>query len=77
MHESYLQIRIDEIHAEMLRDAAARRLVREARLASRRDTIANRARRAIARAFRDQRIASTAPATSRTPASISDVATAP
>jgi hypothetical protein len=77
MHEPYLQIRIDEIHAEMLRDAAARRLVRESRLASERDSITNRARRAIARAFGDQRSASTAPATSRTPSSISDVATAP
>ena len=77
MHESYLQIRIDEIHAEMLRDAAARRLVREARMASRRDGIASRARRAIARVFAGQRRASTAPATSRTPSSMSDVATAP
>jgi hypothetical protein len=77
MHETYLQIRIDEIHAEMLRDAAARRLVREARMASRRDGMAARARRAIARAFGNQPSASTAPATSRTPSSISDVATAP
>jgi hypothetical protein len=77
MHESYLQIRIDEIHAEMLRDAAARRLVREARQASGHDSITIRARRAIARVFARQRTVSTAPATSRTPSSMSDVATAP
>ena len=35
MHEFFLQHRADEIRAEMLRDAAARQLIREARAALR------------------------------------------
>jgi hypothetical protein len=31
MNESFLQLRVNEIHRERLREAAARRLVREAR----------------------------------------------
>ena len=77
MHESYLQLRIDEIHAEMLRDADARRLIREARGASRRDRTPARVRRLIAGVVARQRSARTASATSRTPSPMSDVATAP
>lgn len=77
MHESYWQIRIDEIHADMLRDAAARRLVREARQASPPDGMTTRVWRAVVRVLTGQRNAPTASATSRTPSSMSDVATAP
>jgi hypothetical protein len=34
MYESFLQLRIDEIHCERLAEAAARRLAREAKAAS-------------------------------------------
>jgi hypothetical protein len=34
MYESYLQLRVNEIHCERLAEAAARRLVREARAAA-------------------------------------------
>lgn len=35
MHESFLQLRVNEIHCERLAEAAARRLAREAKAAAR------------------------------------------
>jgi hypothetical protein len=61
----------------MLRDAAARRLAREARHAGRHDALVTRLRRALAAVVRGQRSDTAAAATSRTPSSMSDVATAP
>lgn len=70
MTEYFIQFRAGEIRAEMLRDAAARQLVRNARTPRSATGILAGLR------FR-QRSASTAFATSRTPASMSDVVTCP
>jgi hypothetical protein len=40
MNESFLQLRINEIHGERLAEAAARRLAREAKAASKKDPAA-------------------------------------
>jgi hypothetical protein len=37
MNESFLQLRINDIHSERLAEAAARRLAREAKAASKKD----------------------------------------
>ena len=77
MNESFLQLRTEETHAAMLREAAARQLVREARLARPRPGLIARVRRSLTGTSRAQRSASTLSATSRTPSSISDAVTWP
>lgn len=41
MNESFLQLRINDIHNERLAEAAARRLAREAKAASKKDPVAS------------------------------------
>ena len=77
MYESFLQIRVDDIHAEMLREAANWRLAKEARDGRQNGGSIARIRRALARGTRSQPSAANASATSRTPDSISDAVTAP
>jgi hypothetical protein len=77
MNESLLQIRTDEIQAEMLREAANWRLAKEARAARTDDSLSSRLRRLLTRAARPQSRVASASATSFTPCSISDVVTAP
>ena len=77
MNESLLQIRVDDIHAEMLREAANWRLAKQARDARHQAGFSARIRRALALVSRSQSSAASASATSRTPSSISDAVTAP
>ena len=77
MNESLLQIRVDDIHAEMLREAANRRLAKQARDGRHQAGFSARIRRALALVSRSQSSAARASATSRTPSSISDAVTAP
>ncbi len=77
MYESILQIRVDDIHAEMLREAANWRLAKQARDGRRQAGFSARIRRALALVSRSQSSAARASATSRTPSSISDAVTAP
>lgn len=77
MNESLLQIRVDDIHAEMLREAANWRLAKQARDGRRQADFSAWIRRAIALVSRSQSSAARASATSRTPSSISDAVTAP
>jgi hypothetical protein len=67
MYASYLQIRADEIQAELFREAANWRLAREARAARSSETLMNRIRRALAPAARTQASVASASATSCTP----------
>lgn len=71
MYESFLQLRIEEIHAEMLREASAWRLAKEARDGQAGTGVVARLRRVA------QRTEATASATRRTPSSMSDAVTAP
>jgi hypothetical protein len=77
MYESFLQLRTEEAHAEMLREATARQLVREARLARPGTGLIARMRRSLIGRTPAQRSESTVSATSRTPSSISDAVTCP
>jgi hypothetical protein len=77
MNESLLQIRVDDIHAEMLREAANWRLAKQARDGRRQAGFTARIRRALALVSRSQSSAASTSATSRTPSSISDAVTAP
>ena len=77
MYESILQIRVEDIHAEMLRDAANWRLAKQARDGRHQAGFRARIRQAIALVSRAQSSATSASATSRTPSSISDAVTAP
>jgi hypothetical protein len=77
MYESYLQLRAEEIQAEMHRDAAARRLVREARAGCPQRGPLDRLAGALVATLQGQRSASTTRATARIPSSISDVVTCP
>jgi hypothetical protein len=77
MYESYLQLHIEETQAEMLREAAAYRLAKEARNGQSGPTLVSRLRRAVASRTVAQRTADTASATRRTPSSISDAVTCP
>jgi hypothetical protein len=77
MYESYLQLRIEETHAEMLREAAAWRLAREARDSHASPTLVSRLRRALASRRVVQWTVDTASATRRTPSSISEAVTCP
>ena len=77
MYESILQIRVDDIHAEMLREAANWRLAEQARDGRRQAGFSARIRRALALVSRSHSSAASASATSRTPSSISDAVTAP
>lgn len=51
MYESYLQLRVNEIHCELLAEAAARRLAREAKTAAKdragRSGLVDRVRRSL------------------------------
>jgi hypothetical protein len=67
MNESLLQIRTDEIQAEMLREVANWRLAKEARAARRGDSLPGRIRRALTRAVLPQSSVASASATSCTP----------
>ena len=67
MYASYLQIRSDEIQAELLREAANWRLAREARAARSGESLASRIRRALTPAPRAQASVASASATSCTP----------
>jgi hypothetical protein len=42
MYESFLQLRVNEIHCERLAEAAARRLAREAKVAAAKDRAGRR-----------------------------------
>jgi hypothetical protein len=77
MYESILQIRVEDIHAEMLRDAANWRLAKQARDRRHQVGFSGRISRALALVIRSQSTAASASATSRTPSSISDAVTAP
>jgi hypothetical protein len=77
MYGPLLQIRTDEIQAEMLREAAAWRLAKEARAARSGDSLTSHLRRLLTRASRPQSSVASASATSCTPCWISDVVTAP
>ena len=77
MNESLLQIQVDDIHAEALREAANWRLAKQARDARHQAGFSARIRRALALVSRSQSSAARASATSRTPSSISDAVTAP
>jgi hypothetical protein len=77
MFESFLQIRVDDIHAEMLREAANWRLAKQAREGRPHVGISARIHRAVAFVSRSQSSVASPSATSRTPCSISDAVTAP
>jgi flagellar hook-basal body complex protein FliE len=77
MYESILQIRVDDIHAEMLREAANWRLAKQARDGRHQAGFSGRIRQALALVSRSQSSSASASATSRTPSSISDAVTAP
>jgi hypothetical protein len=77
MYESFLQIRVDDIHAEMLREAATWRLAKQAREGRQDGGLTARVRRAFALRARSQSSEANASATSRTPSSISDAVTTP
>jgi hypothetical protein len=80
MYESFLQLRINEIHRERLAEAAARRLAREAKAASTKDPagrpgLVARLRRGLGSPAQPADLR--ASATSRTPSSISETVTVP